>query len=182
MKIYLYHGTSIRNADKIMRHGFKDRVGSGKSNWEKRVESMPGFVYLTTAYSFFFAMNAAKGKNASIIKVEVDTDDLFPDEDMFYFKYGNTFKITEYDIEQMQHLSSESLRLFGNVSARPEAIKVVGRKDFNVVEMSRFSDPSISPMNYKLLGEYYRTLTDKWFSGEDWETLNSVDFLMQKTA
>lgn len=174
MKVQLYHGTSVRSADAIVRHGFKDRTASGKSNWEQRIESKAGFVYLTTAYPFYFAMNAAKGGKASVIKVEVDTDDLYPDEDMFFFKYGNRFKVTERDLEKAKHLAGESLRLFGNVSAKPESLRILGRKDFNVREMVAFSDPSISPVNYRIMGDYYRRLVATWWEGGD---LNDVEQL-----
>jgi len=172
MKIELYHGTSVESADLIMQHGFKDRVGAGKGNWEKRVLSKAGFVYLTTAYPFFFAMNASKGKMASVVKVSVDTDDLYPDEDLFFFKFGNMFKVSAKDLLDMKHLADESLQLFGNVAVKPEAVEVLGRRDFKVGEMMYFSDPSISPINYKILGGYYRKLTDTWWDGGEWQKVD----------
>lgn len=60
MKIQLYHGTSVENADNIMAHGFKDRVGAGRSNWKGKIKSQQGYVYLSSAYVFYFAMAAAR--------------------------------------------------------------------------------------------------------------------------
>ncbi|KKL61808.1 hypothetical protein LCGC14_2191630, partial [marine sediment metagenome] len=53
-----YHGTSKENADDILKNGFKDRVNAGKKNWDGKILSQAGFIYLTRAYPFFYGMNA----------------------------------------------------------------------------------------------------------------------------
>lgn len=179
MKVQLYHGTSLRNADSIMRHGFKDRVGAGKSNWKGKITSQAGYVYLSSAYVFYFAMAAAKGRKASVIKVEVDTDDLYPDEDLLHF-VGLEESSYRDKLHLFKHAAERSLNELGNVAIRADSpIKILGRKDFDTHEMWRWSDPSISPMNYAILGKYYRTLTDTWFDGGDWQSLDHGGFLGQ---
>ena len=54
----LYHGTSSRFLDRILKHGIKPR-GKGTSQWDK-FPSRPDLVYLTTAYPFYFAIQAIK--------------------------------------------------------------------------------------------------------------------------
>lgn len=173
MKVELYHGTSMESADSIMRHGFKDRVGAGKKNWDGVVLSKVGFVYLTRAYPFFYAMNAAGGhERASVLKVVVDTDDLFPDED--YIRGSGCLR-KRIALKHYKHLADASLKYLGNVAIRPEKVgKVVGRKDFWVNEMWQYSDPSMSQMNYAMLGEYYRELTDTWWAGGDWQAVDQT--------
>ena len=176
MKIQLYHGTTTENADRIMREGFKDRVKAKRSNWTGKVKSMQGFIYLTTAYPFYFAQCSAKAgdKSASIIKVVVETHDLYPDED--YIRYANrnleTFNPDEINLEDYKHAFDLSLKNLGCVAIKDSSfIGLVGRKDFDWHEMWQYSDPSISPMNYAILGNYYRELTDKWWNGEDWKSV-----------
>lgn len=166
-RITLYHGTSVANADAIMTEGFKDRVGSGRSNWEGDALSIEGFVYLTSAYAFYFAQCAAAGdEKASIIKVEIDVADVYPDEDILRF-FGDGSR----ELEKRKDLGQVSLERLGNVAVKPDRIRIVGRKDFSVGEMWRYSDPSISPLNYKILGGYYRKLVDTFFEGGDWRAL-----------
>lgn len=71
----LFHGTSAANAEKIEQFGFAEV----KNNW--KVTSKNGFVYLSTAYAPFYAMNAnKKGYKLALIKVDVDEFSLFPDD------------------------------------------------------------------------------------------------------
>ena len=75
MKIILYHGTSQRNAEKVMKDGF---IPDKTYNWN--VKSKKGFVYLSSAYSSFYAMSNGARKLA-LIKVEVDSKHLYPEDD-----------------------------------------------------------------------------------------------------
>lgn len=176
MKLQLYHGTSPKNADAILKDGFKDRVAANKKNWSGKIISQAGFVYLTTAYPFFYAMNASKGRTASVIKVEVDSKDLYPDEDILRFA-GIKGPI---ELEDYKANGELSLMKLGNVAVKPEAIiRILGRKDFDSVEMAGFSDPSMSPINYRILGAYYRELTAQWWADGEWRKINQTEFLMQ---
>jgi len=75
MKYIFYHGTSEENAKKIMQEGFK--LGQ-KANW--KVKSKDGFVYFSSAYAPFYAMKHSTRKLA-LIKVEIDSIDLYPEDD-----------------------------------------------------------------------------------------------------
>lgn len=170
----LYHGTSLACAEAIQKDGFKDRVGAGVSNWGEK-SGQEGFIYLTRAYPFYYGQAASgEDKMAAVLQVEVDQNEFYPDEDFLTYVGLDD----PQNIEKYKHLGWESYQRLGNVAVKPEAIKaILGRKDFSVLEMFRFSDPSMSPMNYQILGEYYRQLTDKWWAGEPYEHLKTYDFL-----
>ena len=81
----LYHGTSNSNAAVIQYDGLKPRTDIG--NWAV-VPSINKFVYLTGSrdVACFYAANASLRKNekyAYVIEVEVDEDNLYPDENLF---------------------------------------------------------------------------------------------------
>jgi hypothetical protein len=182
MKIQLYHGTSVQNADRIMKIGFRDRVGAKTKNWDGKIISMRNFIYLTRAYPFYFATNAANenDKRASVIKVEVDLKDLCPDEDWLRIRGVVRKKL---NLSNYKHLTKFALKELGNVAIHKDSlIKILGRKDFNYLEMCRYSDPSISILNYRFCGEYYRQLTDKWWNDEDYKSLNQTSLLSQNTT
>jgi len=165
MKIELYHGTNPTNLKSILKSGFKDRVASGKSNWADDIKSKEGFVYLTNSYAFFYASACSRGKFGAVIKVEVDTKDLYPDEDFIAqsLHYGRE-DMKDIDIEKYKHSADLSLEYFGNVCIKPEKIKkIVGHRKFSIAEASFYSDPIVSIMNYRILGEYYRKLVKEWF-------------------
>jgi hypothetical protein len=177
MIIQLYHGTSTKNADKIMQSGFKQK----KSNWEGKIESKKGFIYLTSAYSVYYGSQAAKegDKFGSIVKVEVNSKDLYPDEDYIWFKHG--IEHDQINLEEYKHLGLESLEKMGTCSIKlGSTIQVLGRKDFVIGEMYQYSDPSVSPMNYGILGAYYRELSRRIYEGEELETLLIASWLGKK--
>lgn len=174
MKIQLYHGTSSANADKIIKDGF----AKGKDNWDGIRKSIRGHVYMTTAYSVFYATNAVKDGDelASIIKVEVDENDIYPDEDYLIFKYG--LVSGKRLVLPHKYLGKESLEKLGTCSIRLNSeIKILGRKDFKWKEMFAYSDPSIHPMNYAILGAYYRELSRRIYDGESLEGLLITNYL-----
>lgn len=179
MLIQLYHGTSVKNAERILKEGLKDRIKSKRKNWKNEIESQSGFIYLTRAYPFFYAMNAANSdKEASVLLVEVDTEDLYPDED-FLREAG--LKSQKIDIRDYKKLASLSLEKLGNVAIQPSKIKrIIGHKTFKTGEMIWYSDPSMSMYNYMFLGNYYRELTDTWWKSGDWKKVNQTDSLIKK--
>lgn len=178
MKIELYHGTSKENADLILKEGFKDRVEANKRNWDGRILSQAGFVYLSRVYPFFYGSNASPDneKEASVLKVVVDTKNLYPDEDVL----RHAGIEGDIDLEDYKHHGKLSLKALGNIAVRPEHIeKILGRKDFNVFEMAMYSDPSMSPINYKIMGGYYKKLTDTWWKGGDWKGVEQMDSIIK---
>ena len=180
MLIKLYHGTNVQNAKRILKEGLKDRIKSKRKNWEGDVESQSEFVYLTRAYPFYYAMNAAKsGNEASVLLVEVDTKDLYPDED---FLKQSGLKGQVVDIRNYKRYASMSLEKLGNVAIRPSKIKqIIGHKSFEIDKMIMYSDPSMNVLNYKILGDYYRKLTDTWWNNGDWEKINIRNTLVKKS-
>jgi len=176
--IELYHGTSVKNAKEILANGFKDRIASGVKNWDKEFESMAGFVYLTRAYPFFYAMNAAEEEDetTAVLKVIVDEDDLYPDED---FLRSNNVKDAD-NIAKYKQYGLLSLEKLGNVAIKPEMIvDVIGMKEFKPSEMWRYSDPSMSTLNYMILGGYYRNLTDMWWEGKGISNIDMNDEIVK---
>lgn len=173
MKIILYHGTNPTNADAIESEGFSGRKGDG--NWKDEMKSMEGYVYLTTAYAIFYACNAAGDDGrGTIFKVEVDTDDLCPDED-YLRSAGLLLELTKKKrtLSDYTDHSQASLDFLGSVAIKPESIKILERKDFDTGEMWRYSDPSISVLNYRILGMYYRKLTEVFMAGGDLDAIGS---------
>jgi len=160
----LYHGTNLTFGKAIMENGFLDRVGSHKSNWSKDIQSKEGFVYLTNAYAFYYAVACSKGSKGAIIQVNVDAKDLYPDED-FIMQINKLSKeeTALINLEDYKHTAMLSLNNLGTVCIKPDRITVTGYREFDINDIIRYSDPSITLMNYRILGGYYKKLTTTWF-------------------
>ncbi len=182
----LYHGTGESSLKNILEDGIKPRGSENKrSNWKHTVQSRAGFVYLTSAYPFYFAMSATKGKEKCVI-IEVDLPEsqewrLHPDEDFIAQAQarqgdetakGDLLKATKkVDLDQFQHLWDKSLEHLGNVShrgaiprgfiTRVAVIDVSERKDL----MFNFGDPSISIMNFMVMRDTYQGFVS-WVFGD----------------
>lgn len=85
----LYHGTDTRNVKRILAEGIRPRPADEEGNWQTD-PSKEGFVYLSSAFAPFYAMNSAntpkfqRGVNPVIFEVDVqalEEKNLFPDED-----------------------------------------------------------------------------------------------------
>lgn len=179
----LFHGTSGVNAKKIEEEGFKVGVNY---NWD--VKGKKGFVYFSTAYAPFYAMACRNNPNGglALIKVEVDECDLFPEDDFLMNVLGKP-KYTQNDLRGVslvknKHLWQESLRFMGNVAVRPNKIKILGVTYFSGNKLIYKCDPVISPINFKLLGDYYIGLTEWIFEGEDFmEYKNENDYFRERS-
>jgi len=164
----LFHGTSEKNARMIEQEGFKT---GHQHNW--KIKSKAGFVYFSTAYAPFYAM-ACKNKddyNMALIKVEIAEEDLYPEED-FIFHALHHPKFTEddlrgIDLKKNKSIWKDSLKYLGNVATTPDKIKIIGITYFNGKKLFHKCDPVISPMNFKILGDYYAGLTEWIFEGKD---------------
>ena len=163
-KITLFHGTSQRNAEKIMIKGF---IPDKTYNWN--VKSKKGFVYLSSAYAPFYAMSNNAHKLA-LIKVEVDTKHLYPEDDFLMLVLGKkTFtqnELDKTDINLYKSLWKKSLQYMGNVAVRPHNIKIIGVRYFDGSNLIMRCDPVISPVNFKIMGQYYKKLTN-WIYEEN---------------
>lgn len=182
----LYHGTSTRYLDLLLRGGIKpkqDQDGEEeRGNWEHtNFPSRDDMVYLTVAYPFYFAMCAAgetsdrEGEKYQPVVLEVESDeldqDLFhPDEDFIAQVMAEQEKMSLEDchnyvlenLENWQHLWRESVEHMGNCAymgtVPPNAIKryCVFRSDQRPYLSMAFLDPSISILNYRFCGEKHR--------------------------
>jgi hypothetical protein len=83
MPVKLYHGTSLKAAQSILKKGLRPR-GAHAGTWRGHLTSRPGRVYLTTVHALFFAHNASADDHWGLL--EIDTRGLiaarlYPDED-----------------------------------------------------------------------------------------------------
>lgn len=161
----LYHGTSKFNADKIIKNGF---TSDKKYNWH--VKSKEGFVYLSLAYAPFYAMAAKnKSKTGALIQVYVSEDRLYPDEDFIMYALGapsyTQEQLDELDLENYKSSYKDSLKYLGNACAKSIDIIITGVQYFDMEKLIMVCDPSISPINYKFMGEYYQKLTEWIYTG-----------------
>lgn len=168
MKKIFYHGTSEKNAKQIEKEGFKTDI---KYNWN--VKSKRGFVYLSLAYAPYYAMNTKYNKEKlALIKVEVDTKDLYPEDDFVMSKLFFKTKYTQKDIDkinlkQLKHFWKESLKWVGNVAVKPNKIKILGIRYFSGKNLICKCDPVVDYVNYMMMGDYYKELTAWIFEGNE---------------
>jgi hypothetical protein len=166
-KIILYHGTSEANAKKIEKEGF---ILGKKYNW--KIKSKKGFVYLSSAYAPFYAMNCDKnGNDLAIVKVEVDEEDLYPEDDFIMYVLKKPVytqeELDNINLEDYKHLWKASLKYMGNVAVKSDKIKIIGIKYFNGRYLIYKCDPVISPINFQIMGDYYKELSEWIFEGKE---------------
>lgn len=182
--IRLCHGTSWQHYENICRYGIRPR-GEAPSMWPD-CPSHPDRVYLSNAYSFHFAASAAGHKeDLLVVEVEVDIDDLYPDEDYLAQAapeatcniYPDIIDRTKYFRDmisrinplQRRELAIISLSAIGNVSHHgilsPERIRRVAKIPADKVSMIilREFDPTITTMNYRFMGKTYREFQESIF-------------------
>lgn len=191
----LYHGTSAKNLPSIRKHGLEPR-GERKSEWD--VESDPNSVYLTDAYALHFASNAVGSTKSALAIIEVDTDKLdqlalMPDEDFleaatrsnpefahigkdmkertYYFRDNGIF-YAQYWKDSMKGLGNCRYGDTVPVSAITR-IATIARKSPIIFA----SDPTITMLNYRVMGGYYRALMRHVF-GDSFDT-DSIGFAEQ---
>lgn len=163
MKLILYHGTSEKNAKQIQKEGF---VADKHYNW--KLKGKRGFIYLSSAYAPFYAMNCSKAEKLALIKCEVDLDDCYPEDDfLVYAKVCYHRNINKINFDKLKYLAKESLNYIGNIAVKPNKIKILGVKCFSGKGLIYRCDPVISPLNFKFMGDYYKKLTKDIFEGKD---------------
>lgn len=166
MKLILFHGTSAENAKEIEKNGF---VSDKKYNW--KVASKKGFVYLSSAYAPFYAMNATKDDKLALIKIEVDSEDCYPEDDFIMTALGhpkyNQAQLDLIDLENFKKYWNESLKFMGNVAVRADKIKILGIRIFDGKMLIMRCDPVISTLNFRIMGNYYNDLSNWIFDGKD---------------
>tara|TARA_Y100001963_G_C6759306_1_gene438593 strand:- start:561 stop:1175 length:615 start_codon:yes stop_codon:yes gene_type:complete len=166
----LFHGTSTKKLDSIFKHGLRPR-GRKKSLWTE-YPSAPDRVYLTKAYALFFGSMAASedGSEGAVLEVSgIDMSNLVPDEDaLAQINITDMPELADMDLNQRtafwrknapkhSFLTHDSLRLLGNCAHMGTILSTEIEKcvTFDPVEVTLVCDPTITPMNYHILGERY---------------------------
>jgi len=175
----LYHGTSYKNLNSILKNGIRPR-GKRKGNW-KEYPSRPDMVYLTNAYAPFFAIQSSKDK-ALILELDpafLNQKSFYPDEDFIAQAIATQQNLSIEDVhcgirenlEDYQHHAVDSLNGLGNICHKGtvplSAISrycVIDIKERADLVMSAI-DPSISLMNYRFCGSRYRSIVS-WIFGD----------------
>ena len=173
-KLTLYHGTSAKNARQIKKAGF---VPDKHYNWS--VRSKQGFVYSSTAYAPFYAMmNAQDTNKLALIKICVNEKDCYPDDDFLMQMIGkNNYTQEELDaieLEIYKSLWKDSLKRIGNIATKPNKVEILGVQYFNGKGLYLKCDPSISFINFLLMGEYYKKLSNWIYEGNEIRKFKSV--------
>lgn len=198
----LYHGTSVAALPEIAAQGLRPRGGGDKNNWKHTVGSNEQTVYLTDSYGIYFAFCAEPEKEGGAV-LEIDTalldSSLFvPDEDFLeqatrgqHIAHTPRWLSEEaasdmkrrtiwYREHAHQFPPEISLRGLGTVGYRGRipysAVKRTAIFDHDLlVEASFVFDPSITVMNYRVLGARYRNLMRNLFDPGPSAVLEEVD-------
>ena len=175
---FLYHGTRAGLRDDIIKMGLRPRWGRS-GNWKHTVSSNSQAVYLTTSYPVHFALCAARRtEDLLILEIRADALDascVAPDEDFLeqvsrkdpkFANIGKDMKsrtrwFRRRAFSSFAHHWEGSLRglgtccYYGNVPAGSiTRCAVVPKKSPFIMA----SDPTITLMNYRIMGGYYRQL------------------------
>lgn len=186
----LYHGTSSRYLDQILAEGIKPRGRKG-GNWKHSTRSNPKAVYLTNAYALHFGKQAARQQDKIAI-FEIDTSPLnwlrfAPDEDFLE-------QATRVDPEfaHLEALSMHERTEWFKKRAHKEygpnwekSLNALGTCAYygtvpknSLLRVATFScnspicwhsDPTITLMNYAIMGSFYRNLIKRIFGDQDFE-------------
>lgn len=192
--ITLYHGTSARHLPSILKSGLQPRGFHKNSNWAGDIESKAGFVYLTSCYPVYFAMAATKGnEDMAVIRVEVDENKLFPDEDYIAlclkthdvtFKNVPLLKINAaIKLSKFRRFWVESLKNNGKVSIRSVPAKqitghVIIEHDDMQTFLSTGGDSVPSPLAHMIYGEKYRQILEVMFTSSPKEAAKAAYKIM----
>ena len=134
------------------------------------MKSKKGFVYLSSAYAPFYAMSN-NARKLALIKVDVDSKHLYPEDDFLMLtqdkKTYNQKDLDKVDLSKYKKLWKESLQYMGNVAIRPHNIKIIDVRYFDGDNLIMKCDPVISPINFKIMGQYYKDLTNWIYEGKD---------------
>ena len=168
----LYHGTSTKFMHDILENGIKCRR-KRESLWPEH-PSCRDRVYLTNAYAVHFAANACLTVGGDPMIVEVDVsgqiNNLVPDEDvMAQVSWGDMPELKDMNLKErtvywakrthdLPHFATFSLEKLGTVAHMGDIpswclnTHLILPKGHDAL---LGHDPTISLMNYKLLGKGY---------------------------
>jgi len=165
----LYHGTSSRYLDAILRDGILPRSATGEEgNWEGGWQSKPGFIYLTTVYAVYYATQAV-AEGGDMVIIEVDSRKLgrlYPDDEFLARmltdpdKQGSVeAKLPTLDPSQFPHLWQPSLEINGTVCCLSVPAHAIVRHRVLPADAALWTwmggDALPSPANYQACGHEY---------------------------
>lgn len=165
------------------------RVSKQESNWEGKVESKHDLVYLTDAYPIYFARGATdEGDQLLILKVNVNTRNIYPDEDFIarYLQYAHYPEMTLQDLnplvdpKEFKQLAKNSLEFNGVCAVKkvtPQNIldyRTFDYKNDLRLILQTGGDTTPIPDAYKVMGDMYRTSTNMLFEKSKEEVLHFV--------
>jgi len=164
--IILYHGTTVENARRIEKEGFKPDLAH---NW--KVKSKKGYTYFSYAYAPFYAGAAeSKEKERAIVKVKIQLKDLYPEDDFIMVALGRPVytqkQIDSIDLEDYKKHTKTSLKTLGNAAVKdPSKVNVLSVGYFDASRLLMVSDPSIVPINFLIMHDYYKNLSEHLATG-----------------
>ena len=200
----LYHGTSERHLAAILKDGIKPR-GKRRGNWKHTIDSNNKAVYLTNAYAHYFAWQAVntEDKAERLVVLEIDTDKLdpsllAPDEDWLeqVSRRQNDPGVAPIDKSMNYRTRWYRKRLLNFGPHWTDSLEGLGNATYHdvipVAAITRIAfvdqetnadlimvvglDPSITLMNYRIVGHKYRNGMKRLF-GEAVEEDDSFDRL-----
>ena len=203
----LYHGTREGTLPLILSSGLMPRKEK-KGNWSHTVSSNPGAVYLTNSYAIHFAQSAVKSSKDRLLLIEVETDRMdqalfAPDED--FLEQGTrehpefthitdpasgwdmkkrTLWFRKRALSEFAGAWEQSLEKMGTCcfygTITPAAITRYALIPITH-RLTRMSDPTITILNYQILGGYYRQYTRYIFGDQvDMEDVKPIDLGLEK--
>jgi len=191
----LYHGTSERHVERILKEGLRSRKHTKmESNFTKH-PSHTEMVYLSNCYAPFFAANASKDGRWAIVEVEVDECNLLPDEDFLEQASRGTHRIQTLSLEERTAEYKEDLQAYAEHAL--DSLKHLGTVAHDAFirrsEITRISlfdhsknmymammalDPTISLLNHKILGKHYENVTRWFFESVEPEDLHMMSWII----
>jgi hypothetical protein len=192
----LYHGTSSRFLKDILEKGLQPRR-KGKGNW-KQYPSRSDMVYLTTAYPFYFAMGTKEDGELCLV-IEIDSDRLdqelfYPDEDFVSQAIGGSegyqsiHSSIKKNLNKYRHHWKLSIENLGNCCYKgvvpSEAITRYCLFDSKQRSQLSFCmlDPTISILNYKIIGKHKYTNLVQWMFGDTPKLLSDFEIFKIQNA
>lgn len=185
--MYLYHGTSAKYLDKILKEGLRPRNFTKVSNWDHTVASHPDMVYLTSCYPVYFAQSATKDWQEKLVicrikKSKLKRSLLRPDEDgleqmgrkaIYQIKDMDMLHATAWlrdHIDSFKHATDTVLEHLGTCAYKGE-ISASDIHQIAVIDprknhrMWSSWDPTITTVNHMIMGKRYEAMTE-WIFGK----------------
>lgn len=200
----LYHGTTKSVADKALKSGLKPR-GTRRSMWDQK--SDPNSVYLTNAYAPYFSVAACGVKNETFGAVlQIDTDKIktnFLSQALFFADEDACEQATRKSFPEDWNMNRRtdfwrdnplvankngldwkwSLDVLGtcryNEIIPSEAITKVAIWNEKEYPMVFIFDPTITLINYQIMGSRYRRLTQMFMQEPETEEIQEIDKMLE---